>query len=184
MNADHYGAAGTTLNLLLLTRHHYITANAGDSRLIVVREGGGFQRLTHDHKPDSPREKARIEEAGGRVADGRVEGLLAVSRALGDFDFKQAGGLEPQQQEVTPFPDVEKYARGPQDVAILQACDGIWDSMSEDDLARIVAEEIKQGTHPTQIAEKLCDKCLAPEICESGIGTDNMSLNILVLSKQ
>ena len=34
-------------------------------------------------------EKRRIEEAGGRVMIQRINGSLAVSRALGDFEYKQ-----------------------------------------------------------------------------------------------
>ena len=46
---------------------------------------------TEDHKPFNPREKERIQNAGGSVTLQRVNGSLAVSRALGDFDFKEVG---------------------------------------------------------------------------------------------
>ena len=45
--------------------------------------------LSYDHKPEDDSEERRIRAAGSYVANGRVEGDLAVSRGLGDFRFKQ-----------------------------------------------------------------------------------------------
>ena len=39
-------------------------------------------------------EKLRIEKAGGEVRQGRVNGCLAVSRSLGDYEFKLREDLE------------------------------------------------------------------------------------------
>ena len=45
--------------------------------------------MSKDHKPDNEEEYERIESGGGFVHDGRVQGILAVSRAIGDWDFKK-----------------------------------------------------------------------------------------------
>ncbi len=45
---------------------------------------------TRDHKPFDNDERDRIEAAGGHVFMRRVDGDLAVSRALGDFQYKDA----------------------------------------------------------------------------------------------
>ena len=44
--------------------------------------------LSHDHKPDDPGEMKRIKAGGGFVDDGRVQGIIAVSRAIGDWEYK------------------------------------------------------------------------------------------------
>ena len=74
---------GTTATVLLMTKKHYIVANAGDTRCVLATDGT-VKRITEDHKPKLAREVKRIESAGGTVAHGRVQGLLAVSRCFGD----------------------------------------------------------------------------------------------------
>ncbi len=49
---------------------------------------GKVVMATKDHKPFHDEERDRIEAAGGRVVMKRVDGDLAVSRALGDFQYK------------------------------------------------------------------------------------------------
>jgi serine/threonine protein phosphatase PrpC len=49
--------------------------------------------MSKDHKPDDPLEKSRITEAGGFVTEGRVNGNLNLSRALGDLEYKKDTGL-------------------------------------------------------------------------------------------
>lgn len=60
-------------------------ANAGDSRCVLSRNGKAIE-LSFDHKPEDEPERTRIEKAGGKVtADGRVNGGLNLSRAIGEF---------------------------------------------------------------------------------------------------
>jgi serine/threonine protein phosphatase PrpC len=57
-----------------------------------------------------PLERKRIESLGCRVKNGRIDGQLAVSRALGDFAFKsRAHG--PENHLVLARPDVSVLDR-------------------------------------------------------------------------
>ena len=49
--------------------------------------------MSEDHKPDNQKEMERIQRSGGFVEDGRVNGMLALSRALGDFEYKGNSSL-------------------------------------------------------------------------------------------
>lgn len=69
-------------------------------------------------------EKARITAAGGFVDFGRVNGNLALSRAIGDFEFKKSAELAPEQQIVTAYPDVVVHEMGDDDEFLVLACDG------------------------------------------------------------
>lgn len=62
-------------------------ANAGDSRCVVSEKGKALD-MSYDHKPEDELELARIKNAGGKVTmDGRVNGGLNLSRAIGNLDY-------------------------------------------------------------------------------------------------
>ena len=78
---------GCTAVAALLTPRDVVCAWVGDSRC-VLGTARGATALSHDHKPQHAAESERISAAGGHVFRGRVNGMLAVSRALGDYFYK------------------------------------------------------------------------------------------------
>lgn len=92
--------AGSTAVTVLIKDNKLYCANAGDSRAVAC-VNGRVDVLSLDHKPNSETEKKRICEAGGFVEYNRVNGSLALSRALGDFVFKRNTSKTPQEQIVT-----------------------------------------------------------------------------------
>lgn len=83
--------SGSTAVCCLISPTHFYIANCGDSRAVLCRRGVPAL-YTLDHKPTVPAEKKRIQDAGGSVMIHRVNGSLAVSRALGDFEYKSVEG--------------------------------------------------------------------------------------------
>ena len=79
---------GTTVCVVLITRENIYCANSGDSRAILVKKGNVVVELSEDHKPDNMAEEKRINAANHFVSDQRVDGNLALSRAIGDFQYK------------------------------------------------------------------------------------------------
>ena len=92
--------SGCTAVTAVVTPRYIVCANAGDSRC-VMGTGNVTKPLSDDHKPSTESEKKRIENAGGFVQWNRVDGDLAVSRALGDFGYKNRPDLPPQLQKVS-----------------------------------------------------------------------------------
>jgi len=76
----------------LIAENTIYCANAGDSRCIISNNGKA-EELSKDHKPKNEKEKERIEKAGGYVHEGRINGNLSVSRAIGDFEYKNNANL-------------------------------------------------------------------------------------------
>jgi len=81
---DYGSDTGSTSCVVFINEKEIICANAGDSRGVLYT-GGKVVALSDDHKPDNQTEKERIEKANHFVEDSRVDGNLALSRAIGDF---------------------------------------------------------------------------------------------------
>ncbi|PHZ15032.1 PP2C-domain-containing protein [Rhizopus microsporus ATCC 52813] len=171
--------SGCTAIVALLTKDNMLyIGNAGDSRAIICTNGRAIA-LSDDHKPSNPKETARIEKAGGHVEFGRVNGNLALSRALGDFEFKSATNLPPEQQVVTADPDITKHKITEKDEFMVLACDGIWDCMTNQEVASFVRQQIAEHAPLETICEKLMDHCLADQSGTTGVGCDNMTVEII-----
>lgn len=91
--------SGCTSVVACISPEYIVCANAGDSRC-VMGTGGATKPLSEDHKPTDEKESKRVAAAGGSVWNKRVDGDLAVSRALGDFEFKERPDLPAEQQKV------------------------------------------------------------------------------------
>lgn len=118
---------GTTSIVVYIKDNNIYCANAGDSRGVISKEGIA-EPLSQDHKPSNTEEKDRIEAAGGSVKENRVEGNLALSRAIGDFTYKESL-LPCDQQMVIALPDVKQVCIDASCEFMIIACDGIWDCL-------------------------------------------------------
>jgi len=122
-------SAGCTACVALITKDSIICANSGDSRCVMAR-GTNAVEMSEDHKPDNTGELARIESAGGFVEEGRVRGILSLSRALGDLEYKQNKKVPVEAQMITCVPEIRKESLGSDDKFVVIACDGIWDCLT------------------------------------------------------
>ena len=151
--------SGSTAIGALLSPEHIFFANCGDSRAILCRDSQVILH-TEDHKPYVPAEKQRIQNAGGSVMIQRVNGSLAVSRALGDFEYKNVEGKGPCEQLVSPEPEILCEKRSDKDEFIVLACDGIWDVMSNEDLAAFIGNRMTVTNDLKEISNMVIDTCL------------------------
>ncbi|KAI9189109.1 mgpp2cl-1, protein phosphatase 2C-like protein 1 [Blastocladiella emersonii ATCC 22665] len=157
--ANHGIHAGCTAVASLIhvegDRRVLYTANVGDARAVLCRKGQAI-RLSYDHKGCDPFEAKRITDAGGFVLNSRVNGVLAVTRSLGDASMKDLVVGNPYTTEVELTAD---------DEFLILACDGIWDVMSDQEAVNLIL-----GQHePQQAAELLVHQAL------ENMSTDNLS---------
>ncbi|XP_063738034.1 protein phosphatase 1G isoform X2 [Eleginops maclovinus] len=178
--------SGTTAVVALIRGKQLIVANAGDSRCVVSERGKAVD-MSYDHKPEDELELARIKNAGGKVTmDGRVNGGLNLSRAIGDHFYKRNKALPPDEQMISSMPDVKVLTlNGDHDFMVI-ACDGIWNVLSSQEVVDFISERIKPDQSGkvkslSSIVGELLDHCLAPDTSGDGTGCDNMTCMIITL---
>ncbi|KAM8895403.1 protein phosphatase 1G isoform 2-T2 [Spinachia spinachia] len=178
--------SGTTAVVALIRGKQLIVANAGDSRCVVSERGKAVD-MSYDHKPEDEVELTRIKNAGGKVTmDGRVNGGLNLSRAIGDHFYKRNKALPAEEQMISSMPDVKVLTLNDDHDFMVIACDGIWNVLSSQEVVDFISERIKPDKSGnvrllSSIVEELLDHCLAPDTSGDGTGCDNMTCVIITL---
>ncbi|XP_060666939.1 protein phosphatase 1L [Drosophila nasuta] len=133
--------AGTTALMAIVQGSKLIVANVGDSRGVMFDARGIAIPLSFDHKPQQVRERKRIHDAGGFIAFRgvwRVAGVLATSRALGDYPLKD-------KNLVIATPDILTFELNDHKPRFLiLASDGLWDTFSNEEACSFVQEHLKE----------------------------------------
>eukprot|EP00039_Didymoeca_costata_P022973 m.5711 g.5711 ORF g.5711 m.5711 type:complete len:351 (-) comp3369_c0_seq1:2124-3176(-) len=167
--------SGSTCIASFITPSHIILANCGDSRALIARDDKVFF-ATKDHKPTDVTEYSRVQAAGGFIEVGRVCGNLAVSRSLGDFQYKDRPDLPAEEQKITCAADMTTLERHETDQFLLLCCDGIWDVMTNEEATVFVLDHLKAGVPPKDICERMMDHCLLKN------SKDNMSVCLVLFA--
>ncbi|KAK2846512.1 hypothetical protein Q5P01_009511 [Channa striata] len=137
---------GSTATCVLVVEDVVYVANLGDSRAVLCRmeaTAEGQRRpvtlaLSKEHNPTIYEERMRIQRAGGTVRDGRVLGVLEVSRSIGDGQYKRCG--------VISTPDLRRCQLTASDRFIILACDGLFKVFSADEAVKFVLNILQEGS--------------------------------------
>jgi len=160
---DDESTAGCTANVILISGNDLYTANSGDSRSAIC-EDGAFIELSIDHKPDNENEKDRIKKAGGDVSGGRVNGDLSVSRAMGDFEYKNDEKLKRDEQLIIVTPEITHRKITEKTEFVLMGCDGIWETKSTEKIMKLVSENLNtKKVTLNRIIGRLFDELIAKD---------------------
>ncbi|CAN6276054.1 unnamed protein product [Urochloa humidicola] len=137
--------------VVLIRGNGIIVGNAGDSHCVLSRNNQAIE-LSADFKPNLPAERQRIENAGRAVTITperrnipRISDEIAVSRTIGDLQYKDNTQLLAKQQALAALPEVctENITHGAQFLII--ACDGIWDLMASQQAVGFVTAYLNAG---------------------------------------
>ena len=143
-------------------------ANAGDCRAVLSRRDGHAERLSTDHKARDPAEVARIEACGGAVELGCLDGELAVSRGIGNFDFGPSFSQTPAvagpialgggggRVRVSSAPPTLPSGVGVGSAELLLlASDGVFDVLSDAEASALLRGELRRGATLDDACEAL-----------------------------
>ncbi|GAB6019959.1 hypothetical protein CHUAL_001488 [Chamberlinius hualienensis] len=168
----------TALTVVAVDDAIYI-GNLGDSKAVLCRFNEETGRcvaiaLSKDHNPVQYDERMRIQKMGGHVREGRVMGILEVSRSIGDGQYKTLG--------VTCIPDVKRCQLTTNDRYIIMACDGLWKVFSSESSIEFIEQILKPSANATKATA--CSKYetaaakLSSEAVRRGSG-DNVTVLII-----
>ncbi|VAH17743.1 unnamed protein product [Triticum turgidum subsp. durum] len=157
VKADHAIADSLSLDRTLLV------ANAGDCRAVLGKRGRAVE-LSKDHKPSCKSEKLRIENLGGIVFDGYLNGQLSVARAIGDWHVKGSkGSISP----LTPEPEFQEVRLTEEDEFLIIGCDGLWDVMTSQCAVSMVRKELMAHNDPERCSRELVQEALRRDTCDN-----------------
>ncbi|CAD7079940.1 unnamed protein product [Hermetia illucens] len=133
--------AGTTALIAIIQGTKLIVANVGDSRGVMCDLKGNAIPLSFDHKPQQVRERKRIHDAGGFISFRgvwRVAGILATSRALGDYPLKD-------KNLVIADPDILTFELNDHKPSfVILASDGLWDTFSNEEAVAYIKDHLHE----------------------------------------
>ena len=172
--------SGSTATVVLVTPTHMFLAYIGDSPCFMMHpQTGMILEEMGKHEPSLAVETARIQAAGGFVeideyGTPRVDGMLAVARAFGDFSLNWKGKTPPAnadwtKMKVTAHPDVMVWDR-PEIGVLSIMSDGLVESDSGPlkPLAQ-VAHDIQRGLEASSYNLKgAADKVVTNHVRQGG----------------
>uniref|UniRef100_A0A915AG48 PPM-type phosphatase domain-containing protein n=1 Tax=Parascaris univalens TaxID=6257 RepID=A0A915AG48_PARUN len=157
---------GTTAVCVWLRGRHLCIGWCGDSAAAVLR-ADTVRTLTSAHSPDVASEARRIQDAGGMVlwvhGELRVNGILNLTRSLGDIDGRPM---------ISPEPDTVSFELDGSEYLLMLACDGVWDMFNDTEVYNHIKQFVSSSS-PKDYAK--LSEYLTTRAKDAG-ATDNLTM--------
>lgn len=163
--------------LLHPMEHTLYIANVGDCRAVLCRSGKAVD-LSIDHRPQLLSECQRVEQDGGFIKYGRLNGYLGVTRAFGGLDTLSDFPIPHKAAGLSADPAVHKYFIGEEDEFVILASDGLWDVLDSQTAVTLARKALYRADDPQLASEMLVDEALRRE------SEDNVTVMIVGLNEE
>ena len=185
INRDNFIAneMGTTANIMLIKNGIIYIANVGDSLSVMYKNRKAYN-LNKEHQVIIESEKERVLKSGAIIKGFRINGMLNLTRALGDLKFKSNQNLKRHEQSVIAVPEITKIEYTDDIDFIIMGCDGVWDCVKRQMVCDFVDKEIRENPEKdlSEILKVIFDRCVSP-VWGVVLGTDNMSCIVIQFLK-
>ena len=181
LSIDNYVAneMGTTANIMLIKNGVIYIANVGDSLSVMYKNKKAYN-LNKEHQIIIESEKERVLKSGANIVGYRINGMLNLTRAIGDLKFKSNYNLKRHEQSVISVPEITKIEDTDGIDFIIMGCDGVWDCVKRQLVCDFVDKQIRENPNKnlSDILKVIFDRCVSP-VWGVILGTDNMSCIII-----
>lgn len=159
---------GSTLAVVLITGNEMVTANVGDSEIVLCRNDQPLVLSTAHNMMKNVAEEQRVKEAGGVVFRSRLGHpyinpqliSIAVTRSIGDITFKDSDFTAGRPSGLIAMPDTRRITLTTEDDFFLIGCDGLWDVMTYEEAILFVKTRLQQGVSPQRLSESIVKEAL------------------------
>ena len=137
----------------------YYVAGAGDCRAVLSKNGIAIP-LSKDHRPHL--ESERILKAGGWIHDGRLNGVLGISRGFGDIEYKikkeESWECKFHDDLVISEPDITRGDIDEDTEFILLASDGLFDVLNSQEAINYARKKLVESNDIEFVATAIIKK--------------------------
>ena len=174
---------GTTANIMLIKNGIIYIANVGDSLSVMYKNRKAYN-LNKEHQIVIDSEKERVLKSGATIVGYRINGMLNLTRAIGDLKFKSNPNLKRHEQSVIAVPEITKIEYTDDIDFIIMGCDGVWDCVKRQMVCDFVDKQIRENPDKnlSEILKLIFDRCVS-SVWGVVLGTDNMSCIIIQFLK-
>ncbi|XP_049849468.1 protein spalten-like [Schistocerca gregaria] len=176
--------SGTTALICMIEGERLYVVNLGDSEVVLAYvpnrywDGDKSSRLvarvlSEKHTPTQRRETKRFSQFGGIILNGRIFGKLAVSRALGDSEYKIP---KINVNYVSNEPFIRSLQLDPSHRFLILASDGLWSKVSPQQAVDFVQERLLAEMPLSEISREIAQHAI-----ERG-SQDNVSVIVVSLN--
>ena len=181
INRDNFisNEMGTTANIMLIKNGIIYIANVGDSLSVMYKNKKAYN-LNKEHQIIIKAEKDRVLKSGASIIGYRINGMLNLTRAIGDLVFKSNNNKKIYEQSVISIPEITIIEETDDIDFIIMGCDGVWDCVKRHNVCEFIDKQIKENPKKdlSDFLEVIFEECVSQA---SGVvlGTDNMSCIII-----